>query len=158
MTVFKYYIVCNFNYCPLICHYCGCINARKQEKIQYRALKFVYNSDDSYETLLQRADLPSINLARIRKIAIEDFKILNQTSPDVLNEMISFRENRRAIIPPPPPRRTPRFGLLSFTYDGAKIWNALPNDLRVYVKTIPSSKNYYSHGLVPPSTVQYVSS
>ena len=103
MTVFKYYIVCNFNYCPLICHYCGCINARKQEKIQYRALKFVYNSDDSYETLLQRADLPSINLARIRKIAIEDFKILNQTSPDVLNEMISFRENRRAIIPPPLP-------------------------------------------------------
>ena len=26
----------------------------------------------------------------------------------------------------------------------------------VYVKTIPSSKNYYSHGLVPPATVQYV--
>jgi hypothetical protein len=33
----------NFNYCPLVWHFCGETNTKKIEKIQERALRFIYN-------------------------------------------------------------------------------------------------------------------
>jgi hypothetical protein len=118
MLIFKSFILSNFNYCPLVWHFCGCTNMKKLERIQYRALKFVFGSDDSYEILLDRANLPSLNLGRIRKIAIETYKIINHYSPSMLHDMIVTRDNNRAFIPR---RNTTRFGLNSFMYNGAKI-------------------------------------
>jgi hypothetical protein len=49
------------------------------EKIQERALKFIYNENHStYEELLAKAKLPSLKIRRIRSIAIETFKIINK--------------------------------------------------------------------------------
>jgi hypothetical protein len=43
-------------YCPLTWHFCTEQNSNKIEKIQERALRFIYNdSDSSYETLLQNS-------------------------------------------------------------------------------------------------------
>ena len=36
-------MLCYFNYCPLEWHYCSQEDILKMEKIQYRALKYVYN-------------------------------------------------------------------------------------------------------------------
>jgi hypothetical protein len=42
------------------------------EKIQERALKFIYNENHStYEELLAKSSLPSLIIRRIRTIAIE---------------------------------------------------------------------------------------
>jgi hypothetical protein len=50
LTIYYSFILSNFNYCPLVWHFCGESNTKKLEKIQERALRFIYNnSDSSYE-------------------------------------------------------------------------------------------------------------
>ena len=41
--IYRTYILSNFNYCPLVWHFCGTTNKNKMEKIQKRALKFVFS-------------------------------------------------------------------------------------------------------------------
>ena len=43
MAIFRVFIVSNFNYCPLVWHFCGKTNTSKIEKLQERALRFVFN-------------------------------------------------------------------------------------------------------------------
>ena len=46
----------NFNYHPLVWHFSSAKSVQKVEKIQERALKFLYkDNDSSYEDLLRRA-------------------------------------------------------------------------------------------------------
>ena len=39
--IFRSFIQSNFNYCPLIWHFCSKANTEKLEKLQYRALRIV---------------------------------------------------------------------------------------------------------------------
>jgi predicted nuclease of predicted toxin-antitoxin system len=42
----------NFNFCPLVWHFCGEVNTKKVEKIQERALRFIYEDYSiTYEEL-----------------------------------------------------------------------------------------------------------
>ena len=82
----------NFNYCPLTWHFCGEKNTKKIEKIQERALRFIYRDyDSSYESLLLKSQLPSLKVRRLRAIALEAFKILNNLSPVYLNDLLTFK-------------------------------------------------------------------
>ena len=38
LTIYFSFIMSNFNYCPIVWHFCGETNTRKIEKIQERAL------------------------------------------------------------------------------------------------------------------------
>ena len=40
--IYKSFIQSNFNYCPLVWHFCSKTNTEKLEKIQFRALKVVF--------------------------------------------------------------------------------------------------------------------
>ena len=63
LTIHYSFILSNFNYCPVICHFCSEANTKKIEKIQERALKFIYNENHStYEKLLDKSKLPSLKL------------------------------------------------------------------------------------------------
>ena len=82
----------NFNYCPLTWHFCGEKNTKKIEKIQERALWFIYRDyDSSYESLLLKSQLPSLKVRRLRAIALEAFKILNNLSPVYSNDLLTFK-------------------------------------------------------------------
>ena len=49
------------------------------ERIQYRALKCIYNYvSTNYEELLARANLPTLELHRKREILVEVFKSVKQ--------------------------------------------------------------------------------
>ena len=79
LTIYYSFIMSNFSYCPLTWHFCGEQNTRKIEKIQERALRFIYEDhQSSYETLLQISNLPSLKTRRMRSIALETFKIINK--------------------------------------------------------------------------------
>jgi hypothetical protein len=135
LTIYYSFILSNFNYCPLVWHFCGESNTKKLEKIQERALRFIYNdSDSSYENLLEKSQLPSLRLRRLRSMAIEVFKIINKQTPVYLHDLVtikkssySFRYNNTVNIPRV---NTTRYGLHSLRYGAAKLWNELPNDLR----------------------------
>ena len=68
------------------------------EKIQERVLKCVYsNHTASYESLLNKARLPSLEVGRQMNIAIQTFKILNDLAPTYLLELIEKRCRTRSL-------------------------------------------------------------
>ena len=79
LLIYKSLVRSNFSYCPLVWHFCSKSSTDKMEKLQYRALRLVYSDfDSSYEDLLKNADMNTLQLTRLRKIAWEAFKNLNK--------------------------------------------------------------------------------
>ncbi len=135
MTVYKSFILSNFNFCPLIWHFCGIGNTRKLEKIQKRALRFVLQDfTSSYSELLQKANMPTLYLSRLRQIATEVYKAMNNIGPDYVKDIFNVKENpynmrnTRPLIQPN--YNTVTYGRNSIKYKGAMIWNKLPNDIK----------------------------
>ncbi|XP_006812659.1 uncharacterized protein LOC102804429 [Saccoglossus kowalevskii] len=55
------------------------------ERIQYRALKYVYNDfQSSYQTLLEHAGLQALEMSRNRDILVEVYKSVNKLSPSFI--------------------------------------------------------------------------
>ena len=78
--------------------------------------------------------LPSLKVRRMRTIALESFKILNNLSPAYLNDLLTvknhsynFRYQKTVEVPQV---RTVKHGSSSFRSTAAKIWNSLPQHLR----------------------------
>ena len=66
------------------------------KKNQERALRFVYEDfDSSYEERLDKAKIPTLHVRRLRTMALETFKILNNMSPPVLSNLVRLREKIR---------------------------------------------------------------
>ena len=125
LTIFYTFILSNFNDCPLAWHFCSENNSRKLDKIQERALRFVYEDfDSSYEERLNKAKIPTLYVRRLRTMALETFKILNNMSPPVLSNLVRLRENtvyniRYNNILQVPRVSTSKFGKKSFSYAAA---------------------------------------
>jgi hypothetical protein len=93
LTIFHTFILSNFNFCPLACHFCNKSNTSKLEKIQARALRFIYEDYGStYDELLEKAKVPSLKVRRMRTMAIECFKILNKHTPSCLHDLVVFED------------------------------------------------------------------
>ena len=79
LTIFHTFILSNFNFCPLAWHFCTDKNSKKIEKVQERALRFVYDDyTSSYINLLEKALVPSLQIRRIRTMALETYKIVKR--------------------------------------------------------------------------------
>ena len=135
LTIFHTFILSNFNFCPLSWHFCFVSNTKKIEKIQERALRFVYfDYVTSYENLLIKAKIPSLHVRRTRTMAIETFKIINNLAPIVLSDLLKKKENRynfRYInLLQIPHVNTTRYGKNSFRYAAPALWNSLPEKFR----------------------------
>ena len=91
LNIYHSFILSNFSYCPLSWHFCGEKNTIKLEKIQERALRFIYNDYISdYDTLLFNSKKPTLKLRRLRTMALEAFKILNNQGPVYLHDLLNF--------------------------------------------------------------------
>jgi hypothetical protein len=91
LTIYHSFILSNFNFCPLSWHFCSEANTNKIEKIQERALRFIYNDYNStYENLLIVSKLPTLKVRRLRTMAIEGYKILHKKSPPYLHDLIKI--------------------------------------------------------------------
>ena len=133
--IYNSFIVSNFNYCPLVWHFCGVQNNNKIEKIQERALRILYQDYTSpYSVLVQNAGTTTIFISRLKYLLIEVFKCLNRTNSTCLNDMFSIKQSPYSLRDPlklvQPKRNTVRHGLRSFTYAGAKLWNELPIEMK----------------------------
>ena len=66
----------NFNFCPLIWHFCSKGNTEKLEKVHFRALKFIFQDfNSSYEILLEKTGTTTLHLSHLRYLAIEFLKL-----------------------------------------------------------------------------------
>ena len=95
LLIFKSFIQSNFNYCPLVWHFCSKANTEKLEKLQYRALKIVFNDYiSSYESLLSKVNLPTLHMNRLRCIATETYKCINNMSPEYLRDLVEVKQSK----------------------------------------------------------------
>lgn len=136
ILIYKSFIRSNFNYCPLVWHFCSKASNNKMEKLQYyRALRLVFNDfNSSYEALLEKVSMPTLHVNRIRLIAMETFKILHNITPAYLQDLVTYKDSvysfRYDKLAEVPRVRTTKFGKSTFGYEAAWVWNSLPNELR----------------------------
>ena len=135
LLIFRSFILSNFNYCPLVWHFCGATLTKKLENLQERGLRFVFKDHTSdYCTLLKRAGLPTLSIGRLRSLATEVYKALGSYGPDYSQNMFlqfqsnkNFRSSRYLDLPA---FNKVTFGKNSLRYLGVKIWNRIPNDIK----------------------------
>ena len=135
LLVFKSFIRSNFCYCPVVWHFCSKTNTEKLEKLQYRGLKIAFDSyESSYEELLSRANLPTLHLGRLRTIALETFKCINNIAPPYIRNLVNVKQSTYSLryenTLHVPSVRTTTYGQKSFRFEAARVWNGLPNNLR----------------------------
>ena len=121
----------NFNYCPLVWHFCGKENNSKLEKIQERSLRILYNDYvSSYSDLLSNAGTSTLLISRLKLMALETFKCVKGDNPKCLNNIFHVKDVpydlRHQVNLEQPRRRSAMHGLRSFSYIGSKLWNSLP--------------------------------
>ena len=82
------FVFSNFNYCPLVWHFTSMRSTNKIESIQKRALRLLYNDYTStYDSLLAKANKPSVEIKRYRTLALEIFKTLNNLNPTYMQDL-----------------------------------------------------------------------
>jgi len=129
------YVLSHFNYCPLVWHFCGNGSIHKMEKIQERALRFVFNDYTSeYKDMLQRNGESTLYLKRVRIMAQEVYKAINNQSPKYVKELLSERNsrysNRRPLDLYIPRVNQEKFGYKSYTFEAPSVWNSLDLEIR----------------------------
>ncbi len=74
--IYNTFILANFNYCPIVWHFCGTTMTGKIEKVQERALRFLQNDFKSayYDKLIENSGFELLHVRRIKLIACEVFK------------------------------------------------------------------------------------
>ena len=102
----------------------------KTEKIQYKALKIVYNSNESYDELLLRNKEVSIHQKQLRILATAVFKSLADINPDFMKSYFTIKEIpyclRDRNFLKIPSARSKRYGTNSVLFRACLVWNKLP--------------------------------
>ncbi len=98
------------------------------EKIQYRALRHVYNDFvASYIILREKANMPLMYVQRLRQMMIEVYTVYQNIGPvymeNLFNKADQFYNNRCAKPLEPPSFNTITYGYNYFTCQSAKQWN-----------------------------------
>ena len=99
-------------------------------------MRFINNNySSSLSKLLSQTKTEPVHVKRLKLMVCEVFKIVNKLSPEYIQDLINiktspynFRGERKADLPR---MNTTRYGLRSFRSKAPRIWNSLPNNLRV---------------------------
>ena len=130
-VIYNSFIRSNFEYCPLVWHFCGKTNNDKLEKIQERSLRILHDTYQlSYEELLNKNGSNTLLLHRLKLLIMETCKSFHCINANCLHGVFKFNSTsheRRSDELIQPKRRTTSNGLRSFSYLGSKLWNDLVN-------------------------------
>ena len=156
--LYKSFICANFDYCPVIWSLCYKSDLSKVCKLQTRALRFVTcDFVSSSDDLLVKCNSQNVTSTCILKIAVEMFKIVKGISPDYLCKLFTPSQNSYSLRNQNPlqlkqPNST-RYGKLSFSFIGVKLWNHLPG----YIKEAESLNDFKKllNEWVPPENVWF---
>ena len=131
--IFNSFITSNFNYCPLVWHFCGKGNNNKLEQIQERSLRTLLSDTRSdYESLLDTFGTIPLLTSRLKYMTLEAVRSVRQENAACLHDMFHVNEvpyemRWNKIIQPK--MKTTTHGLRSFSYLGAKLLNDLLKEI-----------------------------
>ena len=145
--IYESFITSQLSYCPVVWHFCNSGDLRKVEKLQYRALKHIYGEyKATYAVLLQKSNMQTLYVQRLRCVLIELFKIIHKIGPMYLQDLCTIKYShynlRNDILLDQSKCKTVRYGINSFRYQGAHAWNLLPNEIRTSVNLMEFKKMY----------------
>ena len=133
------YVLSSFNYLNSVWHFCGLTETHKMEKIQERAIQFIYSDyEGMYAELLIKHNISTLYNKRIKGICTEMYKTTNNLNPSYIKTIIQNRPSTH-------PSRQPLDFYISrsnqYTYGenslrilGPKLWNSLQDDIRAIQK------------------------
>ena len=107
----------------------------KIEKGRKNALRVTLNEYlSSYLDMLEVVERPTLYTSRIKNIVTEIFKSVKGLNPKYMRSLFSCSTTpyctRGGSTLVPPKLNTISFGINSFTYQGPKIWNNLPQGVK----------------------------
>ncbi|CAB3994347.1 RNA-directed DNA polymerase from mobile element jockey, partial [Paramuricea clavata] len=135
-NIYTCFIAPHFRYCSETWHFCNKITADKLEKVNERAIRFVFKDRYApYEELLAKLGLSTLRHERIKKIICNVYRSLNHSNyPASLKELLNLRQSKYSLrgkhILQIPKVNTTTYGLKSWRYQAAKLWNSLPDTAR----------------------------
>ena len=132
------FFMAQFNYCPLvwICH--NKTYKNKRNRLHERYLRLIYNDKrSSFEDLLEKDNSVSIHHKNLEALAIEMFRAHTKTSPEIMQEVFLVKkqgnyynlQNQTDFVIPQV--KSVKYSLESIWVLGPKIWESLPNDLKI---------------------------
>jgi hypothetical protein len=141
--IFHTFVSSQFNYCPIIWHFCCKRKLKMIEKIQERALRFVFNDEcTSYNDLLLRIKKDTMQTQRLKSILVFVYKCVHNLGPTYLNNLFHVKDShyniRNDILVEQPKVNTVTHGINSIMYHGSKMWNLLPR----YIKVAPNVQKF----------------
>ena len=90
----SFFFASNFSYCPLAWHFCSSTSTNKLEKAQERALRFINNDfTSSLPDLLTQTNTQPLHVRRMKLMACEVYKIVNDLSPKHINDLVNIKKN-----------------------------------------------------------------
>ncbi len=106
------------------------------ENVQKRLLRNVYeDNESSYDELLLKSKLSTLEVQRYRFIATEVYKAVNKLTPIYIQELFEIKEQvynlRDPIRTKVPKCSSVNYGLKSLRFLGNKIWNSQPINIKM---------------------------
>ena len=78
----------DFNYCPLIWHFCSAKSVRTIEQIQIRTLRTLHHDFESdYKTLPDKSGKCTMEVKRLRTLELKICKTRNKLNPSFIEEI-----------------------------------------------------------------------
>ena len=130
------FITPHFNYCSETWHFCNKSASDKIEKVNERAVRFVFGDKSTpYSELLRKLGRKTLKEERLFKIVNTVYKLINHSNaPQSLKDLIEPRQSTYSLrgkdVLKMPRTNTTRYGLKSWRYLAPKIWNSLPEGAR----------------------------
>ena len=131
-NLYRAFIAPHFNYCAESWHRL----TEKLEKLNERALRFVYQDKISpYKTLIVKNGYSTLANQRLAKMLSTVFRAIgNGNVPSSISELLTARNSNYnlrddAILKLPKVNST-KYGIKSWRYQAARLWNTISNNLR----------------------------
>ena len=109
----------------------------KINRLHERCLRLIYNDKrSSFVDLLEKDNTVSIRHKNLQALAIEILKVHTKTSPEIMQEIFLAKEqgnhnlrNQTDFVIPQV--KSVNYGLEGIRVLGPKIWESIPNDLKI---------------------------
>ena len=149
------FFTAQFGYCPLVWMFCSRTINNKINKLHERCLRLIYNDKSStYQELLTCDRSVTIHQRNLQILALEMFKVLQNLTPEIMNEVFPLKtplnyELRRPREFYTRPIRTVHYGTESIGFLAPKIWEIVPYNIKESSTIIEFKRKI--KGWIPPN-------
>ena len=150
-----------FGYCPLVWMFCSRSINNKINSLHERCLRLIYNhKSSSFDELLKFDKSVTIHQRNTQKLALEMFKVLNSSSPEIMKEVFPLNTCNNYDLRHPPqflarPVKSVYYGTESISFLAPKIWEIVPEDIKAS-ETVAEFKTKLKSGSLTTAHADFV--